>query len=535
MKRNILFALILILAFILRFYHLGENPPSLDWDEAALGYNAYSILKTAKDEYGNFLPLSFRSFGDFKPPMYVYLTTIPVGILGLTEYAVRLPSAMAGIGAVFISYFLIGTLLGRGKRKITLLAVFLFAVSPWHIQFSRAAFEANVSLTFFLAGLLYFIRSLEDIGKLLPSLILFVLSMYTYHSARLIVPVFVLGAVIMHHKIFLPHIRRTILYGFISLLLVLPIFIGGNASSARFGSVGIFNPNEQLEESINKINYDKGSGDIPGALTHNRRFVYGREILSGYVNHFNFNFLFLNGDLTGRHHAADMGMLHLYEFPLLFLGAYVFLTGRFEHKKIFVWWFLTAPLAASLTKATPHAVRSLLFLPSFQILTATGIYSVFQITGIFRKFRGESLAVFFTLAAAANIVYYLHQYWIHTPVEAASEWQYGYKQLVEEFERLPQGKKAIVTYKYDQPYIYFLFYRKTDPAWYQQEWGKNEIFRDIRSFGRFEFRKLDWANDEKMQDVILAGTPGEIPPTAANIVSEIKYPDGSTAFRIVDK
>ena len=50
-ERKFLLAII-ILAFILRFYKLGQIPPSLDWDETAHGYNAYSILKTARDEYG---------------------------------------------------------------------------------------------------------------------------------------------------------------------------------------------------------------------------------------------------------------------------------------------------------------------------------------------------------------------------------------------------------------------------------------------------------------------------------------------------
>ena len=82
---------IVVLAFILRFFMLGQNPPSLNWDETSIGYNAYSILKTGKDEYGTSFPIEFRSFDDYKPPVYIYLDVLPVTIFGLTEFAVRFP------------------------------------------------------------------------------------------------------------------------------------------------------------------------------------------------------------------------------------------------------------------------------------------------------------------------------------------------------------------------------------------------------------------------------------------------------------
>src|SRR4030042_6821920 len=99
MKKNTyLFLLILIslVALVLRLWKLGSIPPSLNWDEAAFGYNAYSILKTARDEYGNFLPLA---------PIYVYLAVPSVALFGLTEFAVRFPAALFGALSVFLIYF----------------------------------------------------------------------------------------------------------------------------------------------------------------------------------------------------------------------------------------------------------------------------------------------------------------------------------------------------------------------------------------------------------------------------------------------
>jgi len=58
-----LLVVIILLASFLRLYNLANVPPHLTPDEASLGYNAYSILKTGKDEYGKFMPIIFKSFG----------------------------------------------------------------------------------------------------------------------------------------------------------------------------------------------------------------------------------------------------------------------------------------------------------------------------------------------------------------------------------------------------------------------------------------------------------------------------------------
>jgi 4-amino-4-deoxy-L-arabinose transferase-like glycosyltransferase len=85
---------IICVAALLRFYHLSTVPPHLTPDEASLGYNAYSILKTGKDEYGQSLPIIFKSFGDYKPGLYVYATVPFVAVFGLNEFAVRAASAI---------------------------------------------------------------------------------------------------------------------------------------------------------------------------------------------------------------------------------------------------------------------------------------------------------------------------------------------------------------------------------------------------------------------------------------------------------
>src|SRR3989344_6968825 len=119
-QKVILLSLIIVLSIFLRFWQLGNNPPSLTWDEVAWGYNAYSLGIDGKDEFGRFLPLDYlESFGDFKPPVYAYLDILPVKFFGLNEFAVRFPSAIFGVFTVLITYFLVLRIFKGGKSNFS--------------------------------------------------------------------------------------------------------------------------------------------------------------------------------------------------------------------------------------------------------------------------------------------------------------------------------------------------------------------------------------------------------------------------------
>lgn len=97
MKREILSVLfVLIAGAILRFYLLGQVPNGITTDEADVGYNAYSIIKTGKDVYGRNYPLFFQSFDDYKRGLLIYLQIPFVYLFGLTEFSIRLLPAILG-------------------------------------------------------------------------------------------------------------------------------------------------------------------------------------------------------------------------------------------------------------------------------------------------------------------------------------------------------------------------------------------------------------------------------------------------------
>lgn len=523
--KRYLLVLIIILAAVMRLYQLGRNPPSLDWDEASLGYNAYSILKTGKDEFGRFLPISIRSFEDYKPALYTYLTVPMVYLFGLNEFAVRLPSAILGVLTVLVVYFLIREIFH--SRKTAYLVSLFLCISPWHLQFSRVAFESNVGLFFVLLGILFFIKGLEKGIYLILSAVVFAVSFYAYHSPRLIVPILLAGwAVYFRNYLWLK--RKYVLVAcFAGILLSAPFIIEMfGKGKARFSSVTVLVSEDNLKDSISDIEYDLSRGNTLGRFFHNRRVIYFLAITKGYLDHFNLNFLFLEGDAPLRHHAMDMGMLYIWEALFIVIG--IIQIFKYKNRFLIFWWFLAAPAASAITTGTPHAVRALLYLP---------IYQIFSSLGLIRAVNYKHwLKIIVPLLVIINVIFYLEMYYIHTPFEAASDWQYGYKQAVEAVSKYENGvNKVIFTYNYDQPHIFVLFYKQIDPVWYQKQYSGQEIQRAQRTFGKYEFRQISWKDDQNLKDVLFIGTAQEIPENTPGWIQNIFFPNGQVAFRVVKR
>lgn len=547
--KHIFLFVIILLGIVLRFFLLGVNPPSLDWDEASLGYNAYSILKTGADEYGDVLPLSIRSFDDYKPPAYVYLTVPSIALFGLTEFAVRLPSAILGILTIPVAYYLVLELLSTREKKtrdgVALLTAFFISVSPWHLQFSRAAFEGNIGLFFFLFGVLMLLKGIKQPQHLFFSMLSFVVSVYSYHSFRLIIPLFLFGVFVLFSKELLAKKKIVFISLGLFLLLSLPIwqsFLHFGAASSRLSMVSGIGSSDQLTRSIKELQYDKERNDNLGLLLHNRRVIYGLQVVKGYLDHFNPDFLFLHGDGGRQHHAVDMGMLYLWELPFIILG--LFWLSRKTDKRIVLLFSLlfVAPLASAVTSGTPHPVRAIIMLFPLHVFTAAGVYiATVHIANI--KYRLVNIPLRVSLFAVCvllflfNFTYYLHQYYVHTPIEYGDFWQYGYKEafLYAKGEE-NNVRKIIVTYTYDQPYIYYLFYNKIDPSWYQKHWdylGNGSVERMRRVIGKYEFKNFSYGQARDERNTLLIGSPNEIGKEIPGVVKEILFPDGTVGFRII--
>lgn len=542
----IILVLIVIIGTFLRFYQLGINPPSLDWDEASIGYNAYSILQTGADEYGNKVPLSIRSFDDYKPALYVYLDIVPVYLFGLNEFSVRFPAAIFGSLTIIAVYFLAKEVLSVWEKKkqtiISLFAAFFLAISPWHLQFSRAAFEGQIGLFFLISGLLFFFKALKNGNFLYLSGIFFLLSLYSYHSFRLFVPLLLLVLFIVFFRRIFNFKKQAIISLIVLFIFSFPIwnnFLRTEAGTgARLSMVTIFSDPTVINSSIERINYDKAHNDSVGALFHNRRVIYALAITKGYLDHFNPDFLFIHGDGGVQHHAADMGMLYLWDLPFILAGIYFLLKKCNRFILIIFISFLLSPIPAAITTGTPHPVRAIGMVLGFNIFAAVGLMFFWEKIMLFKNLLTKfALVSIIGFSFILNVSYYLHQYYVHTPVEYGYFWQYGYKEAISYAkENEARFKNIVMTYEYDQPYIYYLFYNKIDPSWYQKNWDYNKngrVDRFKRIIGKYEFRDIDWSKDKNIPNALIIASPDEVPQEAL-VIQEIRFPDGRLAFKIIE-
>src|SRR3989338_404558 len=199
LKQIYLLILILMLSFALRVYKLDLVPPSLNWDEVDAGDNAYSIANWARDEWGQFLPLVFTSFRDDKHPVHIYLTAPILKLFGLSDFTTRLSGAIVGTLSVIVIFYL-ARIIFKSDLTALLSALFL-AVSPYHLHFSRGLWEVNFALFFFMLGLLMFYLGLQKKAWLINiSLLSFGLSIFSYHSSKIIVPPILLLLIILYIK-----------------------------------------------------------------------------------------------------------------------------------------------------------------------------------------------------------------------------------------------------------------------------------------------------------------------------------------------
>lgn len=544
---KIIIGLIIFVAFILRFYQLGSNPPSINWDETSIGYNAYSILKTGSDEYGNRFPLSFRSFDDFKPPVYIYLTVPSVALFGLNEFAIRVPAALFGTLAVAIFYFLVREVLknfSSGQREqIALLSAFFMAVSPWHLQFSRAAYEGNIGLFFLISAIYAFFVGLRKSYFLLLSSILLILSIYSYHSFRLIVPIFLVVLLVIFWKELLSKKKPAIISALIFVIFSLPVYSSlmlPSGVQARLSMVSIFSESDSLKDNMRQLQISRENNNIIGEVVYNRRAFYFREGLKGYFDHFTPNFLFVTGAGSFYHHAVNFGMMYLWDLPFLLAGLYLLIRKIDKRILVMLSLLLLAPLPSSIATGSPHGVRAIAMVPTLLFALALGFYFVMiKIKAYKNTIISRFLIFLIILAFLINFIIYLNQYYVETPRLYGYFWQAGNKEAILKARELEKNyDEIIMSYKYDQPYIYYLFYNKFDPKTYQKNWSSvnQEYERFYRKIGKYSFENIninELSNRGLNNKTLLIATPDEVSKDLEPIYI-IYFPDGKVAYKFIE-
>lgn len=534
----ILLGLILLLGGFLRVYGLDKSPPSLNWDEASLGYNAYSILKTGKDEYGKFLPIFIRSFDDYKSAIPVYLTMPFILIFGLNEIGVRMVSAFLGVVSILLVY-LIGTKLFRNKT-IGTFSAFFFAISPYSVFFSRALFEANIALALFLLGYLFYLYR-EKNSFIFLSAFFFILSMYTYHSYKLLVPLFVSILFATSAKQILADRKKIFaLITFVGVLLI-PIIILtlSGVTSARFTTTSILKlwPPPLVEALTNSHQLS----EIYNLLIHNQYFYFLWEVAARYLSYFSPMNLFLRESAEPGLIIPTLAILPPFTFIFLLLGMFAIFKNLTEYRTLAI-LIVTSPIPAVITWNLFHSVRVLPLFVGFSIVSGFGAYAAWKFLA--KKFKARM--VYFAIIAVIglwNAFYLFDSLMILLPLQHYGSWQPGFQESIPVVSSLQnEYEQVVIDSPHAQPYIFTLFYQAYPPEKYLKELNYEKIKvapRNYYDFGKFKFRKIYWPEDRNRHKTLFMGTVYSLPEQDikstpnAKIIKDILDKDGYVNVRIV--
>lgn len=549
MRKTAILISIVILAFFLRFYQLDNNPPSLNWDEVSNGYNAYSILKTGKDEWGVKFPLIFRAYGDFKLPLYIYLTAISEFFFGLNAFSVRLVSVLSGTGLVILAYLI--TLKITKDKTTSLMASFITALSPWGLFVSRIAVEANLGAFLFALGGYFIIRWIFDYRKkdIFLSFLFWGLSLYAYNSCRVVVPIsmiFIFAFAVKNKKI-----KQLFAPGIIMILFLIPLVfqLVDKSGSARFNLVSLID-----QGTINTINEARSNSKFPlifSKVIFSKPSYFLYYSFKNYVSNLSPVYLFFKG---GSHYQFSQPLhelLFLVTVPFLVIGMIKsFLMGKLS-RTLLIWFFISI-IPSAITRDAPHVLRTLLILPVPMILSAVGFKVVFDFLKTRSSFRSYPLTIIFVFAILFSFYRWWSDYTSTYKNYYSWAWQYSYKPAAAFIkENYSKYDRFIITKRYGEPHEFVLFYLGWDPKKYQNDDGKKWDYHAdwywVDGFDKFTFVN-DWEviggakceapastqRGEGSEKCLLITSPGNYSKGWTKIKT-IEFLDGEPAFDILDK
>lgn len=549
--RNWFLGGIILLAFLLRVVNLASFPTGFTADEASFGYDAYSLLITGKDQWGQSFPLALRSFGDFKLPVYAYLAVPSVAIFGLSELATRLPAALIGTLAVLVTYLMVFQLF-RG-RKLALLSSFLLAISSWHVMLSRGAFEANLTTFFAPLGVWAFLRGRQDPRWMAVAALAFGLNIFSYHSARVFTPLLA-GLLLWGFKDSFAPVGQAIkkyrwsalIFASFIFLAFFTVFSGG---AERSKDASIFSPTDKWQE-IAERRFETVQAGFPDQLARvfsNKATFLADQFVTGYLSYVSPEFLFTEGPAEWSYGMIPgRGVAYLVEvvFILAALWWVVIKRGNKGPITIVLFWILLALIPPALAKGQAAGHRAATTMPALQIISAFGVVTLFSILKKRFKVKEKLYFTSFALLMLLSLAFFLEDYVYHAPKNSAPAMAYGMKDAISYISSVEDRYETIVlSQSFSEPQIFVGFYKKWDPADYQahtQDWlrykEENLTFLDQLGeyrLGKYLFRSIDYSRDSAVSSVLIVGKPKDFPPLVVP-TKIINYPSGEPAIFIVD-
>jgi 4-amino-4-deoxy-L-arabinose transferase-like glycosyltransferase len=543
--KKILLILIFVLALVLRVYRIADFPAGPNLDEVSQGYSAYSILKTGRDEWGEFLPLSPRAFGDFRAPLYTYLIIPSVAFLGLNEFAIRFPAALLGSLAVVVLYLLTKELFKN--EKLALVSAFLLAINPWHLSLSRGAFEASLHVFFFPLGLLLFLKGLKSWKYLLVSGCVLGLNLFSYYAPRFFTPLVVLFLVFFYRKDFFKEKKNLLfgaLFGFFVCLSVLALLAGGKT---RVSDTSLLNPAGGWQRVAARQYEAVWLGFYPMVekAFNNKLMLVSSDFYKQYLDYFSFSFLFSRGPLEATYGMVPgRGVLYLFELPLIIYAIYLVVKSKEKPGLLILLLLFVSPLAAALAKGERAANRAVPMLPLWQIVSSVGAVGLWEYSK--KKVSRKLFLAGFLVISVLSLAFFLEDYFYHAPIQNAPNMSYGWRQI-SDFLRQNSSNydRVVVSKNLSEPQIAVAYFLKMDPLVVQQDspsWLEYEsrglLFVDQLPeyrLDKFEFRNFHFPEDQKLPKTLFIGKLEDFASVEGKVEKIVYYPgpDQKVAFKLV--
>lgn len=547
MKKRIIIIIssLTVLGAFLRLYNLNNNPISLNVDEVSIGYNAYSILKTGKDEYGIPYPLTFKSLGDFKPPLYIYLTVPSIAIFGLNDFSVRFPSAFLATLAIPFFYLFLSNFVKN--RYYALIGVVLLTISPWHLYFSRLASETSVATVLTLVGVFCLLKMVKKSWLWSMAAAFFLsLAMYTYHTQRLFIPLFILAFLFFNRKKLIDQKNKiNLFFLFISIFLIplaLSLILGADTTRLQMTIISndinftryISMDSTRILEGLPGVVFSFFGRDWALLL-----FFWARKFLA-YLQP---SFLFYNGlDMTTTG-SYGLGVMYLFEIPLFIAGIIALFKKRIENKELIMSWVLLGIFPASLTLSERQPFRSHIILPMLVLISAIGGVEAFKLVKKILPIYKRLIFSMFGLFIIWNLLQALLVFSVHFPNQRGEYFMEGTREAVKYALENKDKYKEIVfdpnrgiegPYVVSVPHLYILFYSAYEPFIYQNEIKKGG--GNSFGFDKFTIRRINWVEDKKSEGVLFIGNPWDLTEKELKkeeILKKIYLSNGNLVFLIV--
>lgn len=501
MFKNIAILIILIFAVIIRSYNLSTLPPSLYYDELDAGYQAEVFNKNKTDYFGNKNPVHFKSFGDFRTPLYVYSVALVQKFIPDKELSTRLPSVIFGVVSIYLIYLLTNSLIPS----------LLFTISPWAIHYSRIAFEASGMIMVLLAGIYFWKKFTQNsrFSHLLLSIFFFALSPYFYSTSKLfLILLAVLLGIIWFPKLIKLKLKKIFIVLLFGTLILSPLLVDTfkGKSGFRFSYISIFSE-PQLASTVDYLRYadvytthQNQTGVSPSfssKIFHNKYVLILDKFLENYFSAFSTEFLFTKGDQNQRHGFGNHGLLYFLDFFLIIFGIINVLKNRHQDKigSLFLWILIFSPIPFALTRDSTgaHATRLILMLPSFIFLSYQGV--------LYLKFLHKLALPLIASLYILSFATFWHYYKFDYPQDSAMAWNWGMKEAVLMSNNY-QDSPLVFSGSYISFVSFYLFYKpylleKGDSINNHLTNFSNDSFSGQKLDDKYFFGKINWSNLSK--------------------------------------